>query len=221
MVARICNVFRHHFKFVDFVVPNYAYSAGTVLVLSGDSIYMDYYSVLGPIDPQQVNSNGRLIPLMGYLHEYNELISKSKTEGLTDAELYFLSKRFDPAEMFFIKQARDHSIELIKKWLVKYKFKNWKRTRTKNQQVTMKMKRERAEYIASILGDATRWHSHGRGITMQELQSKEIQLMIDDYGKDKELNEVIHRYYDLFQDYCQKFGVILAFHSANGFKHLG
>ncbi len=46
------SVMRKHYKEVSFIVPSHAYSAGTVLVLSGDKIYMDYYSVLGPIDPQ-------------------------------------------------------------------------------------------------------------------------------------------------------------------------
>ncbi len=30
---------RHHYKCVDFIVPNSAYSAGTVLAMSGDAIY--------------------------------------------------------------------------------------------------------------------------------------------------------------------------------------
>lgn len=49
---RMVSVMRKHYKEVSFIVPSHAYSAGTVLVLSGDKIYMDYYSVLGPIDPQ-------------------------------------------------------------------------------------------------------------------------------------------------------------------------
>ena len=57
VVERIYNVFRKHYPVVNFIVPNYAYSAGTVLVLSGDEIYMDYYSVLGPIDPQMETEN--------------------------------------------------------------------------------------------------------------------------------------------------------------------
>ena len=35
-----------------FIVPDRAMSAGTVFALSGDAIFMDYFSVLGPIDPQ-------------------------------------------------------------------------------------------------------------------------------------------------------------------------
>ena len=51
-VARIVNVLRNFYNDVSFVVPDYAYSAGTILCMSGDGIYMDYFSVLGPIDPQ-------------------------------------------------------------------------------------------------------------------------------------------------------------------------
>ncbi|MGD9153447.1 MAG: ATP-dependent Clp protease proteolytic subunit [Gammaproteobacteria bacterium] len=61
VVERISNVFRKHFHEVDYIVPGYAYSAGTVLALSGDNIYMDYYSVLGPIDPQ-IEQDGKFVP---------------------------------------------------------------------------------------------------------------------------------------------------------------
>ncbi|MCC7482930.1 MAG: ATP-dependent Clp protease proteolytic subunit, partial [Hyphomicrobiales bacterium] len=43
-VERIVSVFRQHYKTVEYVIPNHAYSAGTVLVMSGDEIHMDYYS---------------------------------------------------------------------------------------------------------------------------------------------------------------------------------
>ena len=52
VAQRVADTLRHHYKVLDFIVPNYAMSAGTVLVMSGDAIWMDYYSVLGPIDPQ-------------------------------------------------------------------------------------------------------------------------------------------------------------------------
>ena len=45
IVHRIVDLMRHHYEVVEFVVPNYAYSAGTVLVMS-DEIRMDYYSGL-------------------------------------------------------------------------------------------------------------------------------------------------------------------------------
>jgi len=59
VVERIYSVFRKHYEEVVFIVPNYAYSAGTVLVPSGDEIYMDSYSVLGPIEPQLESEEGK------------------------------------------------------------------------------------------------------------------------------------------------------------------
>jgi ATP-dependent protease ClpP protease subunit len=44
---RIKNTFRHHYSTVDFIVTTFAMSAGTVLVMSGDNIYMDYSASLG------------------------------------------------------------------------------------------------------------------------------------------------------------------------------
>jgi ClpP class serine protease len=58
VVERMVSVFRKHYALVEYIVPNYAYSAGTILVLSGDELYMDYYSILGPIDPQMDTGDG-------------------------------------------------------------------------------------------------------------------------------------------------------------------
>jgi len=77
VVQRMADVLRRHYVLVDFVIPNYAYSAGTVLAMSGDAILMDYYSRLGPIDPQVETGSGRMVPALGYLERYNDLIEKA------------------------------------------------------------------------------------------------------------------------------------------------
>lgn len=59
-------------------MPDYAYSAGTIFCMSGDSIHMDYYSVLGPIDPQVQNKEGKLVTALGYLDKVKELVEKAK-----------------------------------------------------------------------------------------------------------------------------------------------
>jgi len=222
VVERINNVFRKHFKEVDYIVPGYAFSAGTVLVLSGDNIYMDYYSILGPIDPQIEDENGKFIPGMGYLYKYQELIDKSADpqKTISHAELLFLTKRFDPAQMFIIEQAKNHSEDLIKEWLPKYKFKNWKRTERKKKPVSLRDKKERAIKIAKVLGDASKWHSHGKGITMRELRGREIKLKIEDFGLDRKLNEIVRQYYDLFIDYGRKIGSEYAIHTKYGMRRI-
>lgn len=212
VVERMVSVMRKHYREVYFVVPGHAYSAGTVLVLSGDKIFMDYYSVLGPIDPQYQDEDGQLLPGAGYLAKFEELMkqinrSRSRSPNATKAELAYLIKRFDPAKLFHIEQAIEHGQSLIMEWLPKYKFKNWKITKTRKKRVTAEMRRERAKQVAKMLGKAERWHSHGRGISMRELEDNEINLLIDDFGKDQELNEHIRNYHGLAVDFARKMGM--------------
>ena len=206
-VERLVSVMRKHYKTVSFVVPNYAYSAGTTLVLSGDQIYMDYYSVLGPIDPQYLSEDGkRYVPGSGYLAKFKELAKKinkpgSQQPNANRAELNYLVSKFDPAKLFEIEQNIEHGKSLIVKWLPQYKFKNWKNTQTNGKTVTPAMRKKRAEEIAKALGAAEKWHSHGRGISMEDLEGEEIRLQINDFGKDDTLSETIRNYHGLCVDY--------------------
>ncbi len=206
-VERMVSVMRKHYKTVSFVVPNYAYSAGTILVLSGDQIYMDYYSVLGPIDPQHLSEDGKkYVPGSGYLAKFKELAerinnSESQSPNTSRAELNYLVNKFDPAELFQIEQSIEHGKTLIVKWLPQYKFKNWKKTQKSGKRVTPGMRKKRAEDIAKILGAAEKWHSHGRGISMRDLEGDEIRLQIDDFGKNNKLSELIRNYHGLCVDY--------------------
>jgi membrane-bound ClpP family serine protease len=48
VVEKLVEVVRAHYCLVHFVVPVAAMSAGTIFCMSGDKIYMDYSSSLGP-----------------------------------------------------------------------------------------------------------------------------------------------------------------------------
>jgi hypothetical protein len=114
-----------------------------------------------------------------------------------------LIEKFDPAELHRFEQAREHSVDLLKKWLVAYKFRNWGRTRTRKLKVTSAMKTARAKKIATMLNDTKRWRSHGRGLSMAVLEN-DCDLMIDDFGKIPELNQEVRGYYRLLQDYMMR-----------------
>src|SRR6056300_600091 len=122
-VERLVKITRHHYQTVNFIVPDAAYSAGTIFCLSGDAIYMDYSSSLGPIDPQVYNGKN-WVPALGYLDKVEELINKSIVGKISQAELIMLREQ-DLAMLRRHEQARDLTIALLKEWLVKYKFKNW------------------------------------------------------------------------------------------------
>ena len=203
-VERFVNILRYNYKIVNFIIPDYAYSAGTIFCMSGDDIYMDYYSVLGPIDPQVRNKEGKYVPALGYLDKVNELIEKARDGVLTDAEFLIL-KEMDLGEFRSFEQAKELTIDLLKKWLVKYKFKNWNVHETnpdrKGKKVTITEKRERAEQIADKLSDNKRWKSHGRPINIEELN--ELQLKIYDYSNEP-YRKLIRDYYELLSDYIMK-----------------
>lgn len=206
---RIADVFRHHYKGeVSFLIPNFAMSAGTILVMSGDRILMDYYSILGPIDPQVPNSEGEMVPGMGYIEKFKELVDKSSKGQLSSAELAFLLDKFDPARLHWLEQAREHGVDLLKKWLVQRKFKNWTKTASRKVTVTEPMKTKRAKEIADKLNNTKLWRSHGRGLSINVVRDT-LKLVVEDYGTDQvheELNKRVTAYYRLLKDYMARRG---------------
>ena len=73
-VEIISDTLRHHYREVGFLIPSHAMSAGTMLPLSGNAIWMDYCSVLGPTDPQVPSQDGHeYLPALGYLVRYQEM----------------------------------------------------------------------------------------------------------------------------------------------------
>lgn len=202
-VERYVNIIRKHYEKVSFVVPDYAYSAGTIFCMSGDEIWMDYFSVLGPIDPQVKNKEGKFVPALGYLDKVNSLIDKARNGSLTNAEFLIL-KDFDLAELRAYEQAKELTVTLLKKWLVKYKFKNWNKHANGNP-VTLQEKEKRAEEIADKLGDNNIWKSHARPICIEELEN--LKLKIEDYSDKETLRKVIRRYYNLSKDMINKYGL--------------
>lgn len=204
---RIVDVLRHHYPDdVSFLVPGHAMSAGTILVMSGDAIYMDYYSVLGPIDPQIKNASGRWVPALGYLEKYEEFVAKSNQGTLSPAEIAFFVQKFDPAELYRFEQARDHSIDLLKRWLVAYKFKDWTQRSTTGQAVTPELRQTRAQEIATALNDTKKWRSHGRGLSINVIR-QELNLQIEDFGTDPHhsaLKSNIRPYFRLLKGYMEQ-----------------
>lgn len=207
IVEKMVEMSRHFYSDVDFLVPDYAMSAGTIWCMSGNKIYMDYSSSLGPIDPQVLNNDGKWVPALGYLDKCNELIARSANgDILSNAEIVMLNS-LDLASLRAYEQARDLSVSLLKKWLVEFKFRDWNHHRTTQeklgQMVTSEEKTQRAEEIAQLLSDNNRWHSHSRMIGIKTLQN-DLKLEIDDYTNDTELRADINMLHDFCNDYIHK-----------------
>ncbi len=209
VVEKLVEIIRHHYPDeVLFIVPSAAFSAGTIFCLSGDRIFMDYSSSLGPIDPQVPDRESRhLVPALGYLDKVEELVTKSMEKTISPGELAILVKQ-DLATLRFYEQARDLSVALIRKWLLQCKFKNWRyhRTSAPGTEVTQEEKEARAKEIADKLSDNKLWHSHGRMIGINTLRNI-LRLDIDDFGADRSLSLAIRTYSDTLSEYLKRHGL--------------
>ena len=202
VVERMVAALRSLYGEVIVIVPNRAMSAGTILALSADRIMMNHLSCLGPIDPQ-IEKDGKLVPALSYLNQYERLNKKAQEGVLTTAE-YALLNKLDLSELYQFEQARELSQDLLIKWLSQYKFKNWAKTETKQEPVTEDMKVQRATHIAALLNDPGKWHSHGRAIDMKTLRGEEIKLKIEDLEDDSDLCQVVRKYFELLEDYMDR-----------------
>lgn len=205
-VERMVEMQRHFYKEVYFVIPHLSMSAGTIYCMSGNKIFMDYFSSLGPIDPQVQNKDGKWVPALGYLDKFEEILENSRNGSITGVE-FAIAQNQDLAELSRYEQARDLSVTLLKQWLKEYKFKDWTTHRSMGVNhgnlVTEAEKDARADEIAKQLGDNKQWHSHGRRIGIDTLRNK-LRLEIDDYSSKADLREKINDYHDLITDYMKR-----------------
>lgn len=192
----IVKLIRNKFAEVAMIVPGYAKSAGTMMVMAGDEILMEPASALGPIDAQITQGNRRFS-----VHAFLEGLKKIKEEvdnigSLNHAYIPIL-QNISPGDIQTCENLKEFSESLVTNWLTNYKFKFWKKHATTNKDVTNKEKWERAEEIAKILCDHGKWLTHERSIKINDLQ--EMRLKVTDFTKDPKLYEAISRYYTLLK----------------------
>ncbi len=196
VVERMVNIVRHHYDEVIFIIPDRAMSAGTVFALSGDKIYMNYFSCLGPIDPQverNIDGQKRLVPALSYINQYNKFIQNAQQNNISSVEFSLFKEQFNLAELETFMQAQELTEDLLEKWLATYKFKDWKKEN--------KEKKQRAKKIAKDLNNYKKWHSHSRGISKETLKSSG--LKINDFSEIEGLTELVNDYYGLLTDFMQ------------------
>lgn len=186
---------------VYFIIPEYAMSAGTILALSGDKIFMTTDSALGPIDPQvkkNIEGNEKFVPAVSFMNKYEELVEKSRKKELTMAEDMLMEKQFNLAELERFRQEIEYTKDLLCDWLSTYKFKNW--IGKNGIKKTLIEKNKRALEIADILNDQKIWHNHSRRIHREVLTSR-VKLLIDNVEDNEQLEKALIEYWILFRDF--------------------
>jgi len=105
------------------------------------------------------------------------------------------------AELRAYEQAKELTIDLLKKWLVEFKFKTWTQHKNGNN-VTQGEKEKRAEDIADMLSNNRKWKAHSRPLNIEALEK--LGLKINDFGKDKPLTNSLRAYHGLVTDFVTK-----------------
>lgn len=181
-----------HKKFteVSFVVAGEAKSAGTIMVLSGDEILMAETGSLGPIDAQV--KIGRSVMSA---HDYMEWVKKAQKNAQRQGRLNpfdaTMVAQITPGELGGVYHALKFAEDLVVKWLIKYKFKNWNLTETRKKPVTEAIKKKQANKIARELTNHAKWRSHGRSIKIDDLE--QIGLRITKIEDDPQLADIVYR----------------------------
>jgi hypothetical protein len=185
----IAKFLRKKFDEVNFVIAGEAKSAGTILALSGDNIYMCETGSLGPIDAQI--KIGRSVVSA---HDYKAWVDEKRNEATNTGGLNpfdaIMVAQISPGEIYGVVNSLEFAKDLVKEWLEKYKFKNWIETQTKHKKVTADMRKQRAKEVADKLCDHMSWRTHGRSLKIEDL--KDV-LLIENIDDNHELADVVYR----------------------------
>lgn len=115
---RIVNILRNRFKHVTFIIPHSAYSAATMLALSGNEIIIHPAASLGPIDPQ---INGT--PARALRRGFEKVRKAIKEEGPESIGGYVpLIEKYSLELLEICEDYEQLSKELATKWLSDYMF---------------------------------------------------------------------------------------------------
>lgn len=185
----IARFLRKKFDEVNFVISGEAKSAGTILALSGDNIYMTDTGSLGPIDAQI--KIGRTVVSA---HDYQEWVEEKREEAEKNGRLNpfdaIMISQISPGELKGVVNSLEFAKDLVSDWLEKYKFKNWTKTRTQKIDVTDEMRKNRAKEVANDFANHTEWRTHGRSLKIDDLSEK---LLIERIDDDKVLADIVYR----------------------------
>jgi hypothetical protein len=192
---------------LSFIISGEAKSAGTILALGGDEIFMTKSGSLGPIDAQM--KIGRMVVSA---YDYNQWIEEKKEEAEKTNTLNpfdaVLIAQISPGEIKAVHNNLCFAKDLVKDWLPRYKFRNWNRTESQNKEVTEKMKQQRAEEIAEELVNHEKWRTHRRSFKIEDLRER-LKLKIHCIDDDPEKAEIIYRIQSV---------LILLFSSSSNYK---
>ncbi len=193
---RLVGLLRGRFDEVNFLIPHSAYSAATMLALSGDSIVLHPSAILGPIDPQ---ING--VPARSIKRGFEKVKERIAREGPETLPAYIpLIEKYSLELLELCEDSEKLSKELVSTWLGKYMFKNDKKVKKK------------IEKAVSYFSDYDKHLMHSRPIPMEKLS--EFCLTIE--RADETLEPLLWEAYILLNGFFTVGSFVKLYESAHG-----
>jgi hypothetical protein len=167
---RIVGLLRQRFKTVNFLIPHSAYSAATMLALSGNEIILHQSATLGPIDPQINGSAAKSIK-----RGFDNAIDKIKQLGPNAIAAYVpLLEKYTLQLLELCDDAEKLSQDLVSEWLQKYMCSN-------------KPEIKDISKIVHFFSDFDNHHTHSRPITIDKINDFNLNIR----HAEPELNELL------------------------------
>ncbi|HEU5003145.1 MAG TPA: hypothetical protein VFW71_10260 [Actinomycetota bacterium] len=162
---------RSKFTHIEVIIPALAMSAGTMMALAANSIYMGRQSQLGPIDPQ-MPVGGRSISARAVVEQFERAkleirgdASKELPGDLLLAHVWApILASMGPALLQEAQNALDYSERMVAGWLAQYMFAGTPEAE------------EKGKAVAHYFNDATQHKSHGRRIDLREARSQGLNV---------------------------------------------
>lgn len=193
---RLVGLLRGKFEEVNFLIPHSAYSAATMLALSGNSIVMHPSAILGPIDPQ---ING--IPARSIKRGFEKVKERITKEGPEALPAYIpLIEKYSLELLELCDDSEKLSKELVSTWLKKYMFKGEKN-------VDKKIKK-----AVSYFSDYDTHLMHSRPLSIEKLTTFGLKIEL----ADNRLQDLLWEAYILINGFFNASTFVKLYESAYG-----
>jgi hypothetical protein len=193
---RLVGLLRGKFNEVNFLIPHSAYSAATMLALSGNCIILHHSATLGPIDPQ---ING--IPARSIKRGFEKVKERIAKEGPETLPAYIpLIEKYSLDLLELCEDSEKLSKELVSTWLKKYMFKDEKNVGKKIQKAV------------NYFSDYDKHLMHSRPLPLEKLA--EFGLKIE--FADETLQELLWEAYILLNGFFNVSPFVKLYESAHG-----
>lgn len=121
---RIVHILRNRFQEVHFLVPHSAYSAATMMALSGNTITLHPSATLGPIDPQLSDPQYGFVPARSIKRGFEKVRDIIAKEGPEALPAYIpLIEKYSLHLLELCDDSENLSKKLVTDWLRDYMFK--------------------------------------------------------------------------------------------------